>query len=67
MRALSFLAVVVLSLTGCATGQSQRTTVVSPGGERTTYEATQRGLWFTTGRVEPLVVERDPLEITDKK
>ena len=61
------LAALLSMLGGCATGQSHRTTVIEPGGHRTVYEAKQTGLWFTSGRADPLVVTADPLEINDKK
>ena len=67
MLKLTSLAVLVLGLFGCATGQSQRTTVTAPTGERTVYEARQTGLWFTSGRIDPLMAASDPLEINDKK
>lgn len=52
------LAVPLLVLTGCATGESYRT--MMPDG--TKYEAKRSGIWFA-GKIAPLVQPDNGLEI----
>jgi len=61
MRTAAIL-IALLALAGCATGESYRTTTVTPTGDKTVFEAKRTGIWFA-GQVRPLTQDADALEI----
>ena len=67
MKHLPIIISLLLALAACATGQSQRTTVIDPQGNRTVYESRQTGLWFTSGKLEPVESGKDQLDMPEKK